>query len=221
MDLAIIPGVLLAIMLIFGSSGQPPTSTGAPAKVVVLESFDDHPTLDVEIESADETDYSVIYSFITKTYTRIPTEDAVIISRSLVTYGTDLKIDPKFVAALFSRESSFNKTAISSTGAKGLGQIKDFNFPSLKINDPFDIDQNTRGSMTYIKQMLSLWKTESKKTSLALASYFRGYSTINKANKKADAVTKNYVRDIILTYDTLKQMKATSLVAPNSNSGQF
>ena len=57
-------------------------------------------------------------------------------------YASKEDIDPMLVAALIDRESSFNKRAVSKTGAKGLGQIKDFNFKSLEINDPYDVKQN-------------------------------------------------------------------------------
>jgi len=221
MDPAIIPGILVMILLIFGSSGKPPVGSSAPPAPIVLESFEDHPTLDVEsVAGVGDSDYRVIYSFITQKYTRIPSEDAELIARNLVDYGKQIQVDPKLGAALMARESAFNKTAISATGAKGLGQIKDFNFKSLNIENPYDIQQNTRGTLSYVKYLLNLWKAESKKTSLALASYFKGYSAVNKTNKMVDPMTKNYVKDIIINYDRLNQMKAVAVVVPpTSNSG--
>ena len=216
MDPAIIPGILLMILLIFGTSGKPPVGS-ASSPSVALESFDDHPTLDVEsVNPLDDSDYRVIYSFITQKYTRIPSGDAELIARNLVSYGKEIKVDPKLGAALMARESAFNKVAISSTGAKGLGQIKDFNFKSLNIENPYDIQQNTRGTLSYIKYQLNQWKTESKKTSLALASYFKGYSAVSKTNKMVDSTTKNYVKDIIVNYDRLNQMKAVAMVASSN-----
>lgn len=219
MDPAIIPGILLMILLIFGTSGKPPVGSPSNSSNVALESFDDHPTLDVEsVNPVDDSDYRVIYSFITQKYTRIPSADADLIARNLVAYGRETQVDPKFGAALMARESAFNKVAVSSTGAKGLGQIKDFNFKTLNIENPYDIQQNTRGTMSYVKYLLTLWKTESKKTSLALASYFKGYSAVTKTNKMVDPTTKNYVKDIIVNYDRLNQMKAVAMVT-SSNSG--
>ncbi len=216
MDPAIIPGILLMILLIFGSSGKPPV--GSVSAPVALESFDDHPTLDVEsVNPLDDSDYRVIYSFITQKYTRIPSADAELIARNLVAYGREIQVDPKFGAALIARESAFNKVAISSTGAKGLGQIKDFNFKSLNIENPYDIQQNTRGTLSYIKYQLNQWKTESKKTSLALASYFKGYSAVTKTNKMVDPTTKGYVKDIIVNYDRLNQMKAVAMVTSQNS----
>ena len=211
MSLAIVPGVLLLIVMLFSSSGQGPKTSEPVQAPVVLESFDDTPAIDIEnVDIHDHVDYQVIYSFITQRYTRISTGDADLIAKNLVIYGKENKIDPKFGAALMARESAFNRGAISSTGAKGLGQIKDFNFKSLNIDDPYDIQQNTRGTLSYVKSMLNGWKSESKKASLALASYFKGYTAVTRNGKLVDSTTKNYVKDIFATYDRLLQMKGTT-----------
>ena len=107
------------------------------------------------------------------------------IAKYLVEYGRKNNVDPKLAAAVIARESSFNKRAVSRTGAKGLGQIKDFNFKSLNIRDPFDIRQNVSGTVSYLKHLVGRWKGDSRKTSLTLASYFEGPNAIK--SKKMDA----------------------------------
>ncbi|NDC82880.1 hypothetical protein EB093_04355 [bacterium] len=220
MDPAIVPGILLTILLIFSTNGKPNSTASAnvPAPEPMV-SFEDHPSLEVEnADMSGNSDYQIIYSFITKKYTRVPTSDADQIARNLVQFGQEKQIDPKFGAAIMARESAFDRLAVSSTGAKGLGQIKDFNFKSLNIDDPYDIQQNTRGTLAYMKYLLGLWKTESKRASLALASYFKGYSAVNKTGKLVDSTTKNYVKDIIVTYDRLNQMKSISQINSNSST---
>jgi soluble lytic murein transglycosylase-like protein len=211
-----IPVVAIVLFFMFSHGENSPSSQNisaqniAPQNVVLQQvSFDDHPPKHVWVEEVSSRDAQAIFGYITATYRKIPEEEAKAISSALIESAQELKIDPLFIAALMSRESSFNRMAVSRTGAKGLGQIKDFNYPSLGITDPFDIIQNTRGTMTYIKKMLGRWDSESAQTSLALASYFKGYGAVSRANKMVDVQTKKYVEDILATYDKLKEYKTT------------
>ncbi len=206
-----IPIVVIVLFFMFSHGENGPTSQDLSAQNVVLQqvSFEDHPPHNVWVEDVSSRDAQAIFGYITSTYRKIPREEAEAISTALVNNAQELKIDPLFIAALMSRESSFNKMAISATGAKGLGQIKDFNYPALGITDPFDILQNTRGTMTYIKKMLKGWDSESTQTSLALASYFKGYGAVRRADKKVDVKTKAYVEDILETYAQIKEYKAS------------
>lgn len=206
----LIPVLAIVLFFFFSHGEQSPASQALSAQNIILQqvTFDDHPPKNVWVEEVSSRDAQAIFGFITNTYRRVPTEDAQAISSALIESAQEHKIDPLFIAALMSRESSFNRMAISNTGAKGLGQIKDFNFPALGITDPFDIVQNTAGTMAYIKKMLSRWDSESTQASLALASYFRGYGAVSRANKHVDIQTKKYVEDILLTYEHLKQLRA-------------
>jgi soluble lytic murein transglycosylase-like protein len=205
-----IPVVAIVLFFMFSHGENSPSSQNISAQNVVLQqvSFEDHPPHNVWVEDVSSRDAQAIFGYITSTYRKIPREEAEAISSALINSAQELKIDPLFIAALMSRESSFNKMAISVTGAKGLGQIKDFNYPALGITDPFDILQNTRGTMAYIKKMLTGWDSESTQTSLALASYFKGYGAVRRADKKVDIKTKKYVEDILETYAQIKDYKA-------------
>lgn len=152
-------------------------------------------------------DYDVIYTYITTHFKRVSIEDARSVATSLVEYGQKHGVDPKFAAALMARESAFNKEAISVTGAKGLGQIKEFNYPSLNITDPYDIGQNAQGTVRYLKEMLDGWKGKTEKVSLALASYYKGKTAISRQNEQLDQKTQGYVDDIMNNYEKLKSMK--------------
>ena len=154
-----------------------------------------------------DLDYESILTYITSTYKKIKKEDAELIAQSLVEYGKKHELDPKFTAALIARESAFNNTAVSSTGAKGLGQIKDFNYKSLKISDPFDIKQNAQGTTKYIKRMLKIWKGKSDDIQLALASYYKGHGAVKKDNGKLDNTTKSYVKDIMNNYKKILSIR--------------
>ena len=159
------------------------------------------------IDSYSNLDYQTIYSYIRSIYKKVSDDDAKAISNSLVEYGKQYDLDPKLAAALMARESSFNKEAVSVTGARGLGQIKDFNYDHLNIEDPHDIDQNVSGTINYLKMLIQKWKGSDEDVSMGLASYFRGYTNVKNDQKKTGGLndkTQGYVDDILDYYDRLK-----------------
>ena len=171
-------------------------------------SMGDVPSLNVENLAIDsEKEYRTLLKFITSRYRHVSQRDAELISSYLVSYGKKHNIDPKFAAAVIARESSFNRKAVSKTGAKGLGQIKDFNHKALKIQDPFDIKQNVNGTISYLKKMIGRWRSNSKKVNLALASYYKGPNAIRRLNGQLDDETTRYVNDILAYYQEIKSLR--------------
>ena len=122
-------------------------------------------------------------SYIRKSNPALPAQDVSEIAYWIDEYASQEDIDPMLVAALIGRESSFNKKAVSKTGAKGLGQIKEFNFESLGINDPYNVKQNVRGTVTYLKRLFGMWKGSGDSTRMALASYYQGPNATKKKKK--------------------------------------
>lgn len=153
-----------------------------------------------------ERDFETIYQYITQKYQSVSFEDARQIAQYLVDYGKKFDIDPKLVAALMARESSFNTKAVSSTGARGLGQIKDFNYKSLGISDPHNLQQNTSGTAQYLKQMFTFWDGKRNQAQLALASYFKGHGAVSRDKGRLDRVSKRYADDILNNYNELLAM---------------
>lgn len=202
MNSVIIPVAFLLAILLFPAAH--------PDQVLAQDLGGDPKVLTSRVETNQvdrQGDYYSIYSYIKLKYKKISDDDAKEIAKCLVDSGETFSIDPKFVAALIERESAFKKDAVSSTGARGLGQIKDFNFKTLKIDNPEDIRQNVNGTAAHIKSMLSSWSDRSEKVSLALASYFRGYTAI-KNQGQFDTKTAQYVGDIIKNYDYISAYKA-------------
>ncbi|OGI10344.1 MAG: hypothetical protein A2Y40_01440 [Candidatus Margulisbacteria bacterium GWF2_35_9] len=149
--------------------------------------------------------YQVIVSYIMDNYKQVTITDVLSIAESIVASAIEYSIDPYLIAALISVESSFNKNAISKTGAKGLGQIKDFNFKRLGITDPFDIKQNVRGSTQFIKELHVQWVGNAR---YAIASYLEGATGIkNQEGSSWKQSTNDYVDKILLRYKQLQTFK--------------
>lgn len=145
-----------------------------------------------------------INDFIKQHNTTVSDADRRDISRWITTYAHREAIDPFLVVALINRESSFEKDAVSQTGAKGLGQIKPFNFDALHISDPFNIKENIRGTVRYLKQLHVMWQESSDTTRLVLASYYQGPNKTKKTKGQLPRHVENYVNDILTTYYRLR-----------------
>jgi soluble lytic murein transglycosylase-like protein len=155
---------------------------------------------------ASSTTKRKLQRYIKQQNPAIPQSDSEEIAHWIDEYSAEEDVDPMLVAALIGRESSFKKRAVSSTGAKGLGQLKDFNHKPLGIKDPYNVRQNVRGTVKYLKNMMGEWKGSNNSTRLALASYYQGPNKTKKVKKKRGKMAghvNNYVDDIMTKYRKL------------------
>lgn len=201
MDVVSILITAFVVMSIF-SSHPPDQAPPSTQRVCTMYEFITSPNRNSTLFSADD-DYRVINKFISTKYKKIPASEADTLSRSIVKHGGAFKVEPRLIAALIARESGFNRLSVSSSDAKGLGQIKDFNFATLQIDDPFDIDQGVRGCAKYFAMMLSRYPGNPNQVSLALASYNEGANAVYRASCTWRPETDIYIRDINTTYKRL------------------
>lgn len=139
-----------------------------------------------------------IKQFIGRYGKNVPASDAHQISECVVKYSQQYDVNPKLVTAMIARESRFNKYAISSSGAQGLGQLLPSTAKGLDVNDPFDIDQNVRGTTRYIRSMLDRFSAPNK-VPYAIAGYFEGPNAVLR-NGGFKPKSKSYVEDILTIY---------------------
>jgi hypothetical protein len=157
-------------------------------------------------ESYKMNDYQKISSYMLKYYKSVKISESLLIAESIVKYAADVQLDPKLIAALVAVESSFNPRAVSHTNARGLGQIKSFNYKPLRITNPFDIAQNVRGTAYYLREKFAHWKEDDNQLVLGIASYTEGYGAIKKANKQYKYATKLYIEKILKKYKQIKNI---------------
>ena len=163
------------------------------------------PVHKIEHFTPSKSSKSKLLGFIKQSNPKLDTSEAKDIAYWIDEYAAKENLDPMLVAALIGRESSFQKRAVSKTGAKGLGQIKDFNFDSLEISDPFDIKQNIRGTVRYLKELKSMWKNSADSNRLVLASYYQGPNKTKRTKNTLPNHVTNYVDDILKKYQTLRK----------------
>jgi soluble lytic murein transglycosylase-like protein len=111
-------------------------------------------------------------------------------------------VNPKLITALIARESRFNPRAVSSSGALGLGQLLPSTCKSTGVTNAFDIDQNVKGTVRYIKYLLGRFKDYSNQVSFALAGYLEGPNAVAR-NQGYKPHTKAYIQDIMAVYNKI------------------
>lgn len=121
------------------------------------------------------------------------------IASSIVRHSQTYDINPKLVAALIARESKFNPRATSSSGAIGLGQLLPSTAKGLGLDNPYDIDQNAKGTVRYLKSLLDRFKG---KVSSAIAAYLEGPNAVSQQGGFSSH-SRAYVEDILTLYQKI------------------
>ncbi|MDR6551341.1 lytic transglycosylase domain-containing protein [Paenibacillus qinlingensis] len=92
-------------------------------------------------------------------------------------------VDSSLVKAVIQQESSFNHTAVSSAGAKGLMQLMDGTSSGYGVTNPFDPKQNVEAGTQFLGSLL---KKYNGNEGVALAAYNAGPGRIDRLGIKTD-----------------------------------
>jgi len=108
-------------------------------------------------------------------------------------------VDPNLVRAVVKVESNFNPNAVSRKGAMGLMQLMPSTARQLKVNNPFDPEQNVDAGVRHLKQLLESYGGDVR---LTLAAYNAGAGAVARSSGVPHfAETQNYVRRITSLYN--------------------
>lgn len=124
----------------------------------------------------------------------------VIIERHAQTHG----IDPSLVKAVMKAESNFNPNAMSHKGAQGLMQLMPDTARLMKVDNPFDPEENIRGGTRYLKY---LGETFGGNLDLMLAAYNAGPARVKEYNMNIPPYdeTRTYVQRVKSYYKSFKK----------------
>ena len=112
-------------------------------------------------------------------------------------------VDPLLVRALIEVESEFNPRAVSRMGAKGLMQINPLTAKHLGISDVFDVRENIKGGVRYLRHLLELYGWNLR---MALASYNAGPANVQRYKGIPPfPETRRHVARVMAAYERLKR----------------
>lgn len=99
-------------------------------------------------------------------------------------------INARLFSFVIHDESTGDKKAISKKGALGLGQLMPRTARAMGVKNPFDPEDNLRGSARYFKILLNKYHGDAK---LTLAAYNWGPAKVDRAIAKAHSTDYNLV----------------------------
>ena len=134
--------------------------------------------------------------FIQKKNKKVKVWDASVMAEAIVRHSKKFNVNPRLLTAVIARESRFNRYAVSSSGAQGLGQLLPSTARGLGVSNSFDIEENIRGTTRYVRSMLDRFKSYgSRQVQFALAGYKEGPNAVKRKGSYSSG-TKRYIVDI-------------------------
>jgi hypothetical protein len=89
------------------------------------------------------------------------------------------KVDPRFIMAIVTVESSWRSNAVSRAGARGLGQLMPSTAAKLDVNAR-DAASNLRGTASYLKMLLDRFRGQEHWFEKAIAGYNAGPEAVKR-----------------------------------------
>jgi soluble lytic murein transglycosylase len=116
--------------------------------------------------------------------------DQIIESKSI-----KYNIKPSVINAVITVESDWDPEAISKKGAIGLMQLMPSTAKDMKIENPFDPEENIEGGTRYLRYLLNRFNED---INLALAAYNAGPGLVERfGGIPSISETKNFVKKVI------------------------
>ena len=104
-------------------------------------------------------------------------------------------IDPRLALAVIAVESNFDAAARSPKDAQGLMQLIPETAARFKVRDVFDVKDNLRGGLAYLRWLLAYYRGEVR---LAIAAYNAGERAVDRYRGVPPyPETRDYVRRIV------------------------
>ncbi len=113
------------------------------------------------------------------------------------------RVDPRFIMAIVTVESSWRSNAVSHSGARGLGQLMPATAARLAVNAR-DASDNLRGTANYLKSLLDRFRGQQNWFEKAIAGYNAGPNAVKRfGGIPPYAETQRYVVKVLRVYTEL------------------
>ncbi len=115
-----------------------------------------------------------------------------------------MHLDPRFVMAIVTVESGWNKRAVSHAGALGLGQLMPSTAAQLHVN-PGSARGNLLGTSTYLGRLVTRFSKSPNQYRFAIAGYNAGpMAVVRYGGVPPYGETKHYVVKVLRVWQHLK-----------------
>jgi soluble lytic murein transglycosylase-like protein len=142
----------------------------------------------------------------------IDEDEARHIVAAIVRDSFSASVDPRLIVAVVATESAFDRTARSSAGARGLGQLMPSTASDDNVSNLEDIDQNIRGTVQTLKgnlQHYARFDTQ-RQYVYAIAAYNAGTGAVDQyGGVPPYDETIHYVWKVVVLWRRLWGMSAT------------
>jgi len=123
-------------------------------------------------------------------------------------------VAPRLALAVVSVESNFDPNARSPKDARGLMQLIPDTAARFRVRNPFDIRDNVRGGLTYLRWLLSYYRGH---VALAAAAYNAGEAVVDKYRGVPPyPETESYVQRVLALFGRDEHPYDANLAAPPS-----
>ncbi|HSQ81789.1 MAG TPA: transglycosylase SLT domain-containing protein [Casimicrobiaceae bacterium] len=123
-------------------------------------------------------------------------------------------IEPRLALAVISVESNFDALARSVKDAQGLMQLLPETAARFNVRNPFDMRDNVRGGLAYLRWLLAYYRGE---VTLAAAAYNAGEKAVDRyGGVPPYAETRDYVRRVVQLFRSDYHPYDPNLVAPSA-----
>ena len=112
-------------------------------------------------------------------------------------------VEPHLIKAIIKAESYFDPNAISKSGAQGLMQLMPSTADDMRVNNPFDPEENILGGTRYLSLLLKRFKQDKR---LAIAAYNVGAKIVEKHNSVPPIPqTRRFVERVMKYYSEFRE----------------
>ncbi len=118
--------------------------------------------------------------------------------------AAQFSVEASLIKAVIMAESSFDSSAVSESGAQGLMQLMPSTANDMRVENPFDPEENIFGGTRYLSLLL---KRFNYKKELAVAAYNIGPEVVSSHNNSIPPVnqTRRFVKRVMGYYHRFKK----------------
>lgn len=134
------------------------------------------------------------------------------IADMVIALAPEYAVAPRLALAVISVESNFDPKARSRKDARGLMQLIPETAARFRVRNPFDVRDNVRGGLRYLRWLLSYYRG---RVALAAAAYNAGESVVDRYRGIPPyPETESYVQRVLALFGKEQHPYEAGLAAP-------